>query len=208
MGRTFIDAVTLRRSYYHIGNKPTTTNREIIETVDTLLSTAPSPFNIQSARIVILFGDQHLDFWNIVIDTLRGIVDSAKFDATKRRIDRAFRGGYGTILFYEDEQSVDDMRKSLPLFADKMSSWSEQSSAMLQFMTWTALEDMGYGASLQHYNPIIDNAVRERWLIPPLWRLIAQMPFGTPLETPAPRIATTPTHQRRLIYGTEDTAEI
>jgi predicted oxidoreductase (fatty acid repression mutant protein) len=38
----------------------------------------------------------------------------------------------------------------------------------------------GLGASLQHYNPIIDEAVKKQWNLPADWELIAQMPFGKP----------------------------
>jgi predicted oxidoreductase (fatty acid repression mutant protein) len=75
---------------------------------------------------------------------------------------------------------------------------------MLQFALWTALEDMGFGASLQHYNPLIDKAVSERWLIGKSWRLIAQMPFGLPKDNPAPHIQKSPIHQRRLVFGFEE----
>ena len=43
---------------------------------------------------------------------------------------------------------------------------------------------MGLGASLQHYNPLIDDEVRRTWNLPGDWMLIAQMPFGTPTGEP------------------------
>ena len=46
------------------------------------------------------------------------------------------------------------------------------------------LESAGLGASLQHYNPLIDEEVRKRWDLPPAWALISQIPFGKPLEIP------------------------
>jgi predicted oxidoreductase (fatty acid repression mutant protein) len=57
--------------------------------------------------------------------------------------------------------------------------WSEQASGMAQFAVWAALADAGIGASLQHYNPLIDAAVAARWDIPSSWKLRAQMPFGS-----------------------------
>lgn len=51
---------------------------------------------------------------------------------------------------------------------------------MLQFVIWTALENEGLGASVQHYNPLIDEKVKTSWIIPQSWKLIAQMPFGKP----------------------------
>jgi len=35
------------------------------------------------------------------------------------------------------------------------------------------------GASLQHYNPLIDDFVVNEWNLPRTWRLVAQMPFGS-----------------------------
>lgn len=55
---------------------------------------------------------------------------------------------------------------------------------MHQLTIWTLLEDAGFGASLQHYNPLIDEPIHRQWAIPAHWKLIAQMPFGTPLQTP------------------------
>ena len=42
----------------------------------------------------------------------------------------------------------------------------------------------GLGASLQHYNPLIDDEVRRTWNLPDDWMMIAQMPFGTPTGEP------------------------
>ncbi|EES75247.1 hypothetical protein POTG_00478 [Paenibacillus sp. oral taxon 786 str. D14] len=60
----------------------------------------------------------------------------------------------------------------------------EQSNGMLQYVVWTALSDEGVGASIQHYNPLIDEEMRKEWGVPESWKLIAQMPFGN-IEAPA-----------------------
>lgn len=36
---------------------------------------------------------------------------------------------------------------------------------MHQLVVWTALETEGLGATLQHYNPIIDDEVKNEWNI-------------------------------------------
>ncbi|MDF2924017.1 MAG: nitroreductase [Paenibacillaceae bacterium] len=56
---------------------------------------------------------------------------------------------------------------------------------MLQFAVWTALALEGLGASLQHYNPLIDAEVSKVWNIPASWKLTAQMPFGAVAAPPA-----------------------
>ena len=55
---------------------------------------------------------------------------------------------------------------------------------MHQLAVWTMLEDAGFGASLQHYNSLIDKEVIATWKLPATWELIAQMPFGTPVAEP------------------------
>ena len=201
MSRNFIEAVAHRRSYYHLDNRALVDDDLVVGLMDELLTTMPSPFNVQSARMVLLLDEQHHELWRIVLDTLEHITPPERFERTKQKVERAFMAGHGTILFYEDEDALNRMRENFPLYADNVVTWSEQSSGMLQFAMWTALEDMGYGASLQHYNPLIDKSVAERWLINPDWRLIAQMPFGAPLDSPTHRTATTLPHSRRLIFG-------
>lgn len=49
---------------------------------------------------------------------------------------------------------------------------------------WTALEQDGLGASLQHYNPLIDEGIRKIWDISPKWELKAQLVFGKPTGQP------------------------
>lgn len=55
---------------------------------------------------------------------------------------------------------------------------------MLQLAVWTALQDVGYGASLQHYTELIEQDVRKEWSLPDGWKLIGQMPFGKPTMQP------------------------
>ena len=79
------------------------------------------------------------------------------------------------------------MQTKAPLYKDQFPFWSHQGSAMLQYATWMAFTAEGIGASLQHYNPIVDEEVKATWNIPAEWSLIGQMPFGVANETPAER---------------------
>ena len=204
MSRTFIEAISHRRSNYHLENISPVATTHILDTIDTILSVIPSPFNVQSARLVVLFNEQHIALWDIVEHELEQRIPKDIFAKTRQKLHKSFRSGFGTILIYEDEIALSRLRIDAADYAENVNHWSEQSSGMLQFALWTALEDMGFGASLQHYNPIIDKAVGERWLIDKSWRLIAQMPFGLPKDTPAPHIQKIPIHQRRLVFGIEE----
>ncbi|MCM0080284.1 nitroreductase family protein [Geomonas sp. Red32] len=185
MSRSFFEAVKSRRSYYALSKDPVATDERIEEIVGEAVKHVPSSFNSQGGRVVILLGDHHDRLWDLTKAELMKIVAPEGFPATEAKIDGAFRSGYGSILYFEDTSVVEGLQQKFPLYRENFPVWASQSSAMLQFAIWTALEQEGFGATLQHYNPIIDEAVKEAWGVPATWRLIAQMPFGKPVGQPA-----------------------
>lgn len=184
MERSAKDALRHRRSYYALAPESPIEDAGIEEIVRFAVKHIPSAFNSQSTRLVLLLHEQHRAFWEMVKHTLQAIVPAAAFVNTEKKIDTSFASGYGTVLYFEDSEVVKNLQELFPLYADKFPVWSEHTSAMHQLALWTLLEDAGFGASLQHYNPLIDDEVRERWELPASWRLIAQMPFGLPAGEP------------------------
>ncbi|MBR5129737.1 MAG: nitroreductase family protein [Alphaproteobacteria bacterium] len=174
----FQTLITNRRSIYALGAKVELTQDEVTKIIQNCLLNAPSAFNSQSARLVVLYGQSYHSFWKMVEGVLQKIVPENSFDVTKRRIN-SFSSGVGTILFFEDETVIHGLKEKMPTYADRFSIWAEQSNAMLQYMIWSALAEKDIGASLQHYNPLIDVEVHQMFELPLNWRLIAQMPFGS-----------------------------
>lgn len=183
MGNDFMSAVKNRRSYYAISKNSPVSDETIHELINEAVKYTPSAFNSQSARVVVLLGQKHDQLWDLTKETLRKIVPADKFAPTEEKMI-AFKNGYGTVLFFEDQSVVESMQNQFALYKDNFPIWSNQSSGMLQFVVWTALEDAGFGASLQHYNPLIDEEVASTWNLPSTWKLIAQMPFGKPTTEP------------------------
>lgn len=66
-----------------------------------------------------------------------------------------------------------------------------------------ALQGLGFGANLQHYNPLIDETVSKTWEIPREWNHIAQMVFGSPEGSPNDKTQTKPVNERLKIFGNE-----
>jgi len=187
MEYTFNEAIERRRTYYSIGDEPKVAEEEIMRVIRMAVRNVPSAFNSQSTRIVLLTGKEHGRLWNIVKEALRSQIPEAVFASSEAKIDKCFAGGQGTILYYEDMSVVRGLQEKFPLYRKNFPVWSQQTSAMHQFVIWTMLGGLGLGASLQHYNPLIDGEVRKTWNIPAAWKLIAEMPFGAPLEAPAPK---------------------
>ncbi|HIU64584.1 MAG TPA: nitroreductase family protein [Candidatus Avacidaminococcus intestinavium] len=187
MNNSFWEAVAKRRTIYALGNEQLVNEKRLEEILkDTLLHT-PSAFNSQSTRVVLLLGTEHTKLWNIVLAKLKERVSDKQFEQTEKKINTCFAAGYGTVLFFEDCSVVEGLQKSFPSYSEMFPIWSQHANAMHQFVVWTGLENEGLGVSLQHYNPLIDEAVAKEWKIPQNWQLVAQMPFGSPLVDAEPK---------------------
>lgn len=184
MKRSFEEAMQHRRTYYAIGGDSPVLDEEIVHAIREAVKNVPSAFNSQSTRIVLLLGQEHKKLWNIVKETLKALISPQAFAQTQAKVDGCFASGHGTVLYFEDTSVVKKLQESFPAYQDRFPTWSQQTSAMHQFAIWTLLEDLGLGASLQHYNPLIDREVRRVWELPEDWELIAQMPFGMPTAEP------------------------
>ncbi|NLC50027.1 MAG: nitroreductase family protein [Bacteroidales bacterium] len=185
MEKKLKDAIKDRRTYYQLSNSSPVSDQEIQSILEHVLLYAPSAFNSQSARMLLLLGDNHTKMWEITKDELKKVSKSEEaFKATEDKVNTSFASGYGTVLFFEDQTVIKGLQGSLPSMAEKFTQWSEHSSGIAQILTWIGLESVGFGASLQHYNPLIDEAVKKEWSINEDWELIAQMPFGLPAGEP------------------------
>lgn len=145
---------------------------------------SPSSFNSQSSRAVILIGTEHDKYWgDVVLGALKKVTDDEGFKHAKGRVD-GFQAGYGTVLFYEDEDTIKGMQEKFAPYASMFPGWSNHSNGMAQIHTWTALELAGYGANLQHYGNLTQEALAKTYNIPKQWKLNAELVFGS-LKQPA-----------------------
>ena len=101
--KSFFEAVRDRRSIYNLSKESPISDALLREMISMAVKHVPSAFNSQSARVVLLLGNHHDRFWNMVEDVLREKVPAEKFSPTEEKIG-SFRKGYGTILFFEDRR--------------------------------------------------------------------------------------------------------
>ncbi|WP_192458501.1 nitroreductase family protein [Musicola keenii] len=177
MNNAFLQAIKARRSIYALSSTLPVSEDQVTQIITDAVKLSPSAFNSQSSRVVILFGEQHQKVWDIVKYQLQKIVPAEAFDATEKKL-ATFAAGAGTALFYEDTDVVKSLQEKFAAYADNFPIWSEHSTGIAQFAVWTALAQAGIGASLQHYNPLIDDDIRHAWQLPESWKLRAQLPFG------------------------------
>jgi len=179
MKKEFNDILKARRTHYAL-NKEIKVSDDAIQSIleDAVLHT-PSAFNSQSARVVLLLNGKHDTLWSITREALRKIVPAENFKPTDDKIN-GFAAAYGTVLFFEDTAVVKGLQEAFPLYQHNFPIWSTESSGMLQYVVWSGLTTLGVGASLQHYNELIEENVKETFELPENWKLVAQMPFGNP----------------------------
>ncbi|MBP1639739.1 MAG: nitroreductase [Bacteroidetes bacterium] len=198
MTKDFYTTVEQRRSYYGIGKEAVVSDEKIKEIIEHAVKYTPSAFNSQSARVILLLGAQHNKLWSMTKEILRKIVPAENFGATEEKIN-SFGNGYGTVLFFEDNNVIDALQNQYPPYAHNFPVWSQQSNGMHQFVVWSSLEAEGFGASLQHYTELIEEEVKKEWHVAASWKLIAQMPFGKPTFEPDEK-PFQPLKERVLIY--------
>ncbi len=179
----FISLIKSRRSIYHLGKKSDISPQEIVQTICDCLKQTPTAFNSQTGRVIVLFNEPYKQFWISTKNTLKKITPPEQFEKTKEKLT-SFSKGIGSILFFEEQHTIQMLQKKFSLYADNFPIWSMQSAGMLQYCVWLALTELGLGANLQHYNPLVDDYVQKTFSPPASWKLLAQMNFGS-VEKPA-----------------------
>ncbi|SJZ64511.1 hypothetical protein SAMN02745116_01041 [Pilibacter termitis] len=185
---TFLNSLAKRRSVYAIGRNTDVSEEVMAETIQQAVKLSPSAFNSQTSRALILFGDANQKLWAIVKAELKAEMDrqgvpEEAWNNTEAKLN-SFAAGVGTALMFEDVDIVKNLQNQFPLYADNFPIWSEQSTGIATVNAWVALSELGLGANLQHYNPVIDEAVAKEWNLPSQWKLRGQLVFGS-VETPA-----------------------
>lgn len=182
---SFLEELKNRRTIYALGRETKASDEKIIETIKEAVRQSPSAFNSQTTRVLILMNDHAGKFWNeLVANELvktmkdQGLGEEA-IAGTKAKL-AGFGNAKGVALFFEDQAVVKGLQEQFPLYADNFPIWSEQASGIASVNAWTALSsELGIGANLQHYNPVVDDAVASTYGIPANWKLRGQLNFGS-----------------------------
>ena len=181
-----LDEVMEKRRSIRTLERDSRITRETVEKAIGLARHAPSAYNAQTSRLVVLMNEEHGTFWDIAEKELRLVTPPDAFARTQKKLD-GFRGGNGTVLFYEDAAETEKLKQDFPLYADKFDAWAQHNNAILEYAVWLAFAEREIASSLQHYNPLVDADAAKEWDIPESWVLVAQMPFGRAAEEPGLR---------------------
>lgn len=159
-----------RRSHYDINKDIPVKEEKVFDFIEKATELVPDAYNMKSSRLVVVTGAKQDELWDNIDKVFEGKIAREKIES--------FRNGYGTILYFYDNAIVKELQEKFPPYADNFPKWANQSAGMLQLSIWSGLKELDIGASLQHYNPVIDDMVKEMFDLPDSWVLNAQMPFG------------------------------
>ena len=155
------ESLAKRRTYYNINKELPVAEEEVVALVENTTELVPDAFNMKSARVIVVTKAKQDELWDAIYEAFGGKVAREKIDS--------FKAGYGTLLYFYDEDVVKGLQEQFPLYAANFPIWAQQANGMLQISIWTALREL---------NPVIDETVKKMFSVPDSWKLIAQMPFG------------------------------
>lgn len=180
-----MDVIEKRRSNYDLGNNLEISKKDLINLLRKIIYYAPSPFNVQSSKIVLLNKKSHHLLWTIVVEEfLKKNNNGDLLDSDKARIKREDKA-YGTILFYKDERVIEEFKEKLDAYEQKsLDSWCIEESAMLQMNIWNELRLRNIGAHIVHFDDI-DEEVSVAFDIDKNYKLVAMMVFGNIIQEAA-----------------------
>lgn len=173
-----LEAIVARRTIYALKPElPATTNiKDITDIVQTIIKHTPTSFNSQGNRAVILTGESHRAVWDHVYNTV-------PFEGLKKRPLSVRDEAFGTVVFLVDNAKTKEMQQQFPAVAHMFPELVAHSSGSAQISTWAALEKLGLGGHLQHYNELVaaalpEGAARDDWAVQ------GQLVFGLPAAEP------------------------
>ena len=180
-----MDVIEKRRSNYDLGNNLEISKKDVINLLRKIIYYAPSPFNVQSSKIVLLNKKSHHLLWTTVVEEfLKKNNNGDLLDSDKARIKREDKA-YGTILFYKDERVIEEFKEKLDAYEQKsLDSWCIEESAMLQMNIWNELRLRNIGAHIVHFDDI-DEEVSVAFDIDKNYKLVAMMVFGNIIQEAA-----------------------
>jgi len=198
--RNFLQTIQHRRTLYALSKKQILPDEEVIKYIRAFVKEAPSAFNVQSSRVVVLLGAEHDQYWGqIVPEALRAVAGEQAVEASKAKL-AGFQAGTGTILFFEDMKLIQGQQEAYPQYAAAFPVWSQHASGMAQAFVWSGLESMGYGANLQHYGGLTGETLKSKYNLPDSYQIQSEMVFGYP-EQPASEKEYMADHERVIAYG-------
>lgn len=96
---SLLQAVQSRRSTYRLTNTSPIPDARIQEIVNFTVQHAPSAFNVQSARAVVLFREQHEKLWDVGLQVIQTEMPPPVRPVLETKV-AGLRAAYGTVSIF------------------------------------------------------------------------------------------------------------
>lgn len=118
------ESLAKRRTYYNINKELPVAEADVIALVENTTELVPDAFNMKSARVIVATKEKQDALWDAIYDAFGGKVAREKIDS--------FKAGYGTLLYFYDEDVVKGLQEQFPLYAPNFPIWAQQANGMLR----------------------------------------------------------------------------
>lgn len=177
---SIIESLEKRRSIYKINDSLPVSETQVIEAVQKAVAIIPESMNTKCQQAIVAFGGRHRELWN-------GL-NAATGGKGGEKIEDALKGA-GSVVFGVNQDGVKGLQDKFAAFAQVFPVFATESSGMLQLAVWTALRDLGIGASLQHQILMAPKLAHELFGVPESFKAMSVMPFGGIVQEREPREA-------------------
>jgi uncharacterized protein len=92
----FLEAIKIRRSILSLAKESPISDDRIVMIVNHAIKHAPSPFNVQSCRAIVLFGDEHEKLWDFGMQRSKENNPPEVFQNLEGKIN-GYKNAYGTV---------------------------------------------------------------------------------------------------------------
>ena len=175
--KAFIEYLQACQPMAKLGKKVHLSQNYLSALIIEAIKSCPSVQGIQGLKFVVLYHEAHQKFWQLVEAQQRQEIPAHVFAATAYKM-QACQNALGTILFFEDQQVLQDLAKKQPLLAQQHPNWSAQYLGVASLAAWGILADVGLGAELLHYQGF-DHKLQKQFKLEQSWKLKAQLLFGS-----------------------------
>jgi uncharacterized protein len=132
---SLLDLIEARRSVYALSSESTIPDSRVEEIVKHAVKWAPSTYNVQSARAVVLFNSNHAKLWDIVKKHMADIpLQGGMREYMDNRIE-GFKKAHGTVMWFEDQVALDALATKNPMVGGMLTEFSDHSSGMHQLIS-------------------------------------------------------------------------
>ena len=94
--KPFFAAVESRRTIYPLKNESPISDERIKEIVTAAVKHAPSAFNSQTGRVVLVLKQEHVKLWEAIMEVYKAMLPEERYKGAKERFDM-FKAAYGTV---------------------------------------------------------------------------------------------------------------